>query len=186
MTHRTAALVAYQLTCNEAEDLAQFGLSLLADLAQKECYLAKLSMVYVYDQGRLVAGDPVIAQAWVDRARAMHDLLTDPDDLYDAGMKCKWDGLRFAATESDAIALWEKSAALGNGEALYAICDVTRHQDDHANIWLKRLTIAAQLGCTQAMTELAGQEGIRGTARELIWLRAAAELGSLRAKEMLE
>jgi len=35
------------------------------------------------------------------------------------------------------------------------------------------------------MVEVAEQEGVRDTQQELIWLRAAAALGSLRAKEML-
>jgi hypothetical protein len=30
------------------------------------------------------------------------------------------------------------------------------------------------------------EEDVRGTEQELIWLRAAAVMGSLRAKEMLE
>jgi len=36
------------------------------------------------------------------------------------------------------------------------------------------------------MIELAECDGVRDTEQELIWLRAAAALGSLRAEEMLK
>ncbi|MBZ2208397.1 hypothetical protein [Massilia soli] len=186
MTHRAAAESAYLLACNDQEDVARLGLRLLEDLAVKECYLAKLCMMYVYDFGGLVDPDPKVARMWADQARAMHSTLSDPDDLHDAGQKCKWDRHRFLASDQDALALWEKSASLGNGAALFAICDATHYDADRPKDWTERLTAAAHLGSTQAIVELAGQDGVRGTEQELIWLRAAVALESLRAKEMLE
>lgn len=185
MTYRSAAEKARQLCFNEDARIAKLGLSILTELAEKDCYLARLTMMYLYDRGGLVEADSILAQRWADRAKEMQRDLIDPEDLYDAGMKCMWESERFGATRQEALFLWAKAAALGSGEAMYAICDATRHSDDRPEDWIASLETAAKLGSVQAMVELAEQAHIRGTAFEILWLRAAASLGSLRAKEMI-
>lgn len=185
MTYRFAAEKTRQLCFDEDTQVAKLGLSMLAELAEKDCYLAKLTMMYLYDRGGLVEIDSAEAQQWADRAKEMHPNLSDPEDLYDAGMKCMWEGERFGATKQEALRLWDRAAALGSGEAMYAICDATRHDADRPKNWVESLENAAKLGSAQAMVELAEQVHIRGTPLELLWLRAAAALGSLRAKEMM-
>ncbi|HEY0589232.1 MAG TPA: hypothetical protein VGD52_24075 [Pseudoduganella sp.] len=185
MSYRSAAESAFLLACEEEEELSKLGLALLSELADKECYLARLCLMYLYDSGGVVERNPTLAQEWADSAAALHSRLTNPDDLYDAGLKCRWDKFRFNASDEDALHFWGKSAALGNGVALFAICDMTRHVRDSSGQWVENLKTAARLGSTEAMVELAEQEGVRGTHQETVWLRAAAALGSLRAKEML-
>lgn len=184
MSYRAAAESAYALVCGEDPDLAWLGVRIITDLANHECYLARLYMMYLHDDGRLLPQDSKSAQLWMERARAMHLMLFDANDLYDAGMKCQWDP-RFMATEAEAISLWERAALQGHGPSLYAICDVTRNRQKDTLVWRERLASAAKFGSTEAMVELAEQEGVRGTASELLWLRAAAALGSLRATEIL-
>jgi len=186
MSYREAAENAYSVACADDPELAKFGLSLLSSLANRECYLARLSMMFLYDSGRVVQPDVALAKLWADKARAMHQSLTDPNDLYDAGLQCWWDRDRFMSTEQDAFELWEKAALLGSGVALYAICDVTRNRQEGTSEWTEKLTRAASLGSIEAMVELAQQKALRDTEQGLRWLRAAAVLGSLRAKEVLE
>jgi len=184
MTLRTAGESAHLLCCSEDREIAALGFSLLTELAEQDCYCAILSMVYFYDRGGAVSPDRNAAKLWAARARAMHPHLVEAEDLYDAGMKCMWEEL-FESTREDAIALWERAARVGSGEALFAICDATRNDSHRSQDWTKMLESAARLGSTQAMVELSEQPHVRGTPMEFVWLRAAVVLGSLRATEIL-
>jgi TPR repeat protein len=186
MSYRLAAEKAYILACEESPELAELGLSILSELANKECYLAKLSMMYLHDFGGVVQKDSELAQMWANQARLMHPKLTDPGDLFDAGSRCWWDRNRFRATEQEALQLWEKAALLGSGMALYAIYDMTRNSQQVETAREERLTRAASLGSTEAMVELAQIKSLQGNKKGIVWLRAAYVLGDLRAKEMLE
>lgn len=186
MTHRSAAIAARELCYSENIEVVKLGFNLLRELAEKDCYHAKLSLIYFYDRGGPTNIDPIAAQKLVNQASEMHSRLTDSWDLYDAGMKCMWDSLRFATTKLDAIKFWNKAALLGNGDALYAICDATRNEDCDSLKWIHNLELSAKLGCTQAMVEFAERLQRQGSNEEILWLEAAATLGNLRAKEMLE
>lgn len=185
MTLRTAAESAHLLCCSEDQEIAALGFSLLTELAEQGCYCAILSLVYFYDRGGVAVGaDRNAAKHWAARALAMHPFLVEAEDLYDAGMRCMWEEL-FESTREDAIELWERAARMGSAEALFAICDATRNDPHRSEDWTKMLESAARLGSTQAMVELSEQPHVRGTPMELVWLRAAVVLGSLRAKEIL-
>lgn len=184
MTYRSAAEAAHLLCCSEDIEVAQLGMSMATNLAGRGCYLAKLTLVYVYSRGGPTSVDRRLAMQWAQSAKEMHPDLCDAADLYDAGLRCMWDEF-FQSTRDEALELWLRAAALGNGEALYAYCDATRHGDRSVD-WAAKLEQAAELGSIQAMVELAEQPHVRGTAKELLWLRAAVALGSLRAKEVLQ
>lgn len=185
MTLRTAAEAAHILCCSEDREVAGLGLSMLAELAEKRCYCAVLSLVYFYDRGgAAVSQNRMEARRWVERAHAMHPHLMEAEDLYDAGMKCMWDEL-FSSTREDAIELWDRAARAGSAEALFAICDATRSDPRRSGDWIAMLESAARQGSMRAMVELSEQPHVRGTHMELVWLRAAVVLGSLRAKEIL-
>lgn len=184
MTYRSAAEAAYVLCCSEDNEVAQLGMSMSINLADRGCYLAKLNLVYMYSRGGPTAVDKILAMQWAQDAKKMHSDLCDAADLYDAGLRCMWDEL-FHSTKDEALELWLRAAALGNGEALYAYCDATRYSDRPTD-WTEKLEQAAQLGSVQAMVEFSEQPNVRGTGIELLWLRAAVALGSVRAKEVLE
>lgn len=184
MTFRSAAEAAHLLCCSEDIEVAQLGMSMATNLAGRGCYLAKLTLVYVYSRGGPTPVDNNLAMQWAQSAKEMHPDLYDAADLYDAGLRCMWDEL-FQSTRDEALELWLRAAALGSGEALYAYCDATRHGDRPTD-WADKLERAAGLGSIQAMVELSEQPHVRGTAKELLWLRAAVALGSLRAKEVLQ
>ncbi|GKT14032.1 hypothetical protein AVHY2522_03130 [Acidovorax sp. SUPP2522] len=184
MTYRQAAEAAHLLCCSEDIEIAQLGMSIATDLAEQGCYLAKLTLVYVYSRGGPTSVDKKLAMKWAQSAKEMHGCLSDAADLYDAGLRCMWDEF-FQSTRDEALELWLQAAALGNGEALYAYCDATRHADRPVD-WSAKLERAAELGSMQAMVELSEQPHVRGTSKELLWLRAAVALGSLRAKELLQ
>jgi len=184
MSYRAAAEAAYTLACDENVGVAKLGARLLSDLAEKKCYLAMVCMVYLHNTGGHDEQHLALARMWAMRAKSLHPTLTDADDLCDAGGLCNQYAYWLETTERDALFFWEKAASLGSGNALWEICEATR-VDKGTRAWLDRLSMAAALGSSQAMVELAEQEGVRDTEQELIWLRAAAALGSLRAKEML-
>lgn len=186
MTYRKAAEVAQILGSSEDPALVALALKICLDLADRDCYLAKLNLAYWYERG--AAGIPVNlekASLWAENAKSMHIRLQDPSDLFDAGMRCMWDEL-FKGTRDEALVLWLRGAEVGGGEALYAYCDATRNSQDRPDDWGDKLEKAARLGSVQAMIEHSEQEGIRGTREELIWLQAASSLGSLRAREIVQ
>ena len=184
MSYRAAAEAAYTLACDEDVGVAKLGARFLADLAEKKCYLATLCMMYLHNSGGHDEQNLASARMWAMRAKSLHPTLTDADDLCDAGGVCNQYAYWLGTTERDALSFGEKAASLGCGHALWEICEATR-VDKGTRTWQERLAMAAALGSIQAMVELAEQDGVRDTEQELIWLRAAAALGSLRAKEML-
>jgi len=186
MSYRTAANTAYSLALDDDPKVANLGLQLLTELAENECYPAMLNLMYLHSTGPTSEQNLGVAQAWANRAKALHPTLVSADDLYDAGNVCVAYALWFEAKVEDAREFFERAALLGNGLALYEICELTRTTQKGSAEWTEKLAKAAALGSTQAMTELAEQDGIRGTELELVWLRAAAALGSLRAEKMLE
>ncbi|MFC5462596.1 hypothetical protein [Massilia niabensis] len=185
MSYRAAAEAAYLLACDEDAELAKLGVRLLSDLADKSCYLAMLCMVYLHDTGGHDERDIALARLWAARAKALHPMLTDADDLCDAGNVCSTYAYWFETTEHDALSFWQRAASLGSGFALWQICETNR-VDKGSPDWVEKLALAAALGNTEAMVEFSEQDGVQGTEQELIWLRAAAALGNLRAKEILE
>jgi TPR repeat protein len=186
MSYRTAANTAYSLALDDDPDVAKMGFRLLTDLAENECYTAMLNLMYLHSTGPASEQNLEVAEAWANRAKALHPTLVTADDLYDAGNVCIAYGLWFGASVEDAKEFFERAALLGSGLALYEICELTRATQKGSAEWTEKLAMASALGSTQAMTELAEQNGVRGTEQELVWLRAAAALGSLRAEEMLE
>lgn len=186
MSYRAAANAAYSLALDDDPDVAKLGLRLLSDLAENACYPAMLNLMYLHSTGPESGQNLPVARSWADRAKALHPTLASADDLCDAGSVCLAYPLWFGANAEDALAFFEKAASLGSGLALYEICELTRATRQGSAEWTEELARAAALGNTQAMTELAEQDGIRGTEQERVWLRAAAALGSIRAEEMLE
>lgn len=185
MSYRTAATAAYSLALDDDPEVAKLGVRLLSDLAENGCYSAVLNLMYLHSSGPTDGKNLSVARAWADRAKALHPTLTNAEDLCDAGSVCLAYALWFDASLEDAMMFFEKAASLGSGSALYEICELTRATQKGQAKWTAKLARAAALGSTQAMTELAEQDGVRGTEQELVWLRAAAALGSLRAEEML-
>lgn len=185
MSYRSAAEAAYVLACEADVEVSKLGVRLLSALADKKCYLAMLCMMYPYNTGGHDERRLALAKMWAMRAKSLHATLTDADDLCDAGEVCNTHGYWFETTENDALSFWNKAALLGSSHAHWSICEATR-VDKGTQPWADRLAMAAALGSVQAMVELAEQDGVRGTEQEVIWLRAAAALGSLRAEEMLQ
>lgn len=185
MSYRAAAEAAYLLACDDDVEVAKIGVRLLSDLAEKKCYSAVLGMLYLHATGECDEQRLALARMWAMRAKSLHSTLTDADDLRDAGGVCKHYADWLETTEHDALFFWGKAGSLGSGHALWEICDATRGNMG-TNAWFDQLAMAAALGSSQAMVELAGQDGVRGTEQELTWLRAAAALGNLRAEEMLQ
>lgn len=185
MSYRTAAKAAYLLACDEQAGVAKLGLQLLSDLAEKKCYLATLNMVHLHTIGVSDEEHLALARMWAMRAELLHPTLTDAEDLCDAGSFCEQYACWLNTTERDALLFWERAASLGSGQALWEICEKTR-DDKGTQAWVDRVAMASALGSSDAMIELAEHDGVRGTAEESIWLRAAAALGSLRVEEMLK
>jgi hypothetical protein len=185
MSYRTAAAAAYLFACDKEVGVAKLGMQLLSDLAEKQCYLAMLNMVHLHTIGVPGEQNLALARTWAIRAQLLHPTLTDADDLCDAGSVCDQYAYWLNTTERDALSFWERAASLGSGRALWQICEKTR-ADKGTQAWFDRIEIAAALGSSDAMLELAECDGVRDTEQELIWLRAAAALGSLRAEEMLK
>lgn len=185
MSYRTAAKAAYLFACDEDAGVAKLGVQLLSDLAEKKCYLAMVNMVHLHTFGVPDEEHLALARMWAMRAKLLHPTLTDADDLCDAGSFCEQYAFWLNTTEGDALSFWERAASLGSGQALWEICEKTR-DDKGTQAWADSVAMAAALGSSDAMIELAEHGSVRGTEQELIWLRAAAALGCLRAEEMLK
>jgi TPR repeat protein len=179
LNYREAASQAGKLTHSSDPLVSRLGVRLLQNLAKNNCFLAIVTLYYLTEASNEFELDKRLIGNQFESAIANAESFIDPSDVYDAAHYFRF------REPARALNLYKIAAEMGLGIAAYEVCDMSRQMKPEDVAWLHALRHAAALGASEAMAELGFVLQSLDKSESEIWLKSAAHLGNLRARELL-
>lgn len=171
---------AYLLALSEDTEVSSVGCAKLHELADKDWYVAVIYLIDVI--GRQDRSDFAQLDALLLKARQLQPSLIKGRDLHLAGARGFFDG-RLGLSRLEAMKYLVRACEQGERDAYWDLYEMTRHENPLDVDRGRALTFARENFCPQALVEFAE---LRPDSQGDLALRCALELGSIRAKEILD